>query len=288
MSARRPSPLPAARRPPRVSGRASRERLPVVVRAFCPRGRARERRQPAGKRAELEPGASRRHLRGPPEGRHAAARLQARGRLRRVRAITIEDPYRFLPTVGELDLHLVGEGRHDELWTRLGAHCARSTACAAPRSRSGRRRPRRSPSSATSTSGTARIHPMRALGAVGRVGAVPARRRRRRALQVRDPRARRRAAPEGRPVRLRRPRCRPRRRRSSHDSEHEWGDEEWIARAPRARRRSTADVDLRGPPGLVAAEPARGQPLADLPRAGRRAGRLRRATWASRTSSCCR
>jgi 1,4-alpha-glucan branching enzyme len=37
-------------------------------------------------------------------------------------AVTIDDPYRFLPTVGELDLHLVGEGRHEELWTRLGAH----------------------------------------------------------------------------------------------------------------------------------------------------------------------
>src|SRR4051794_21681776 len=35
--------------------------------------------------------------------------------------VTIDDPYRFLPTVGELDLHLVGEGRHEGLWTRLGA-----------------------------------------------------------------------------------------------------------------------------------------------------------------------
>jgi 1,4-alpha-glucan branching enzyme len=32
------------------------------------------------------------------------------------------DPYSFLPTVGELDLHLVGEGSHQELWERLGAH----------------------------------------------------------------------------------------------------------------------------------------------------------------------
>ncbi len=36
--------------------------------------------------------------------------------------VTIEDPYRFLPTIGELDLHLVGEGRHEELWATLGAH----------------------------------------------------------------------------------------------------------------------------------------------------------------------
>ncbi len=31
------------------------------------------------------------------------------------------DPYSFLPTLGELDLHLVGEGSHQELWERLGA-----------------------------------------------------------------------------------------------------------------------------------------------------------------------
>ncbi|MFG2787956.1 1,4-alpha-glucan branching enzyme [Streptomyces sp. NPDC048419] len=32
------------------------------------------------------------------------------------------DPYRFLPALGELDLHLVREGRHEELWKALGAH----------------------------------------------------------------------------------------------------------------------------------------------------------------------
>ncbi|MEU3143876.1 MULTISPECIES: 1,4-alpha-glucan branching enzyme [unclassified Streptomyces] len=34
----------------------------------------------------------------------------------------VEDAYRLLPTLGELDLHLIGEGRHEELWTVLGAH----------------------------------------------------------------------------------------------------------------------------------------------------------------------
>ncbi|MEU6371503.1 hypothetical protein ABZ876_39015, partial [Streptomyces sp. NPDC046931] len=33
-----------------------------------------------------------------------------------------DDPYRFLPALGELDLHLIGEGRHEELWRALGAH----------------------------------------------------------------------------------------------------------------------------------------------------------------------
>ncbi|MGF0170077.1 1,4-alpha-glucan branching enzyme [Streptomyces sp. Marseille-Q5077] len=32
-----------------------------------------------------------------------------------------EDAYRFLPALGELDLHLIGEGRHEELWKALGA-----------------------------------------------------------------------------------------------------------------------------------------------------------------------
>lgn len=33
-----------------------------------------------------------------------------------------DDPYRFPPSVGELDLHLIAEGRHEELWRVLGAH----------------------------------------------------------------------------------------------------------------------------------------------------------------------
>ncbi|WP_203939852.1 1,4-alpha-glucan branching protein GlgB [Spirilliplanes yamanashiensis] len=33
-----------------------------------------------------------------------------------------DDPYRHPPTLGELDLHLIGEGRHERLWTVLGAH----------------------------------------------------------------------------------------------------------------------------------------------------------------------
>jgi 1,4-alpha-glucan branching enzyme len=33
-----------------------------------------------------------------------------------------DDPYRFLPTLGEVDLHLLQEGRHERLWTVLGAN----------------------------------------------------------------------------------------------------------------------------------------------------------------------
>ena len=33
----------------------------------------------------------------------------------------VDDPYRHLPTIGELDLHLISEGRHERLWEVLGA-----------------------------------------------------------------------------------------------------------------------------------------------------------------------
>lgn len=33
-----------------------------------------------------------------------------------------EDPYRFTPVLGAVDEHLIGEGRHEELWKVLGAH----------------------------------------------------------------------------------------------------------------------------------------------------------------------
>src|SRR3954453_16996406 len=81
--------------------------------------------------------------------------------------VTIEDPYRFLPTLGELDVYLLGEGRHEELWERLGAHVreidgVRGTAFAvwAPAAR------------AVSVVGKfnywdGRLHPMRSMGVSG-------------------------------------------------------------------------------------------------------------------------
>ncbi|MDR2508507.1 MAG: 1,4-alpha-glucan branching protein GlgB [Candidatus Ancillula sp.] len=34
----------------------------------------------------------------------------------------LDDPYRFLPSIGEIDIHLIQEGRHEELWKALGAN----------------------------------------------------------------------------------------------------------------------------------------------------------------------
>ena len=35
------------------------------------------------------------------------------------------DPYRFMPTLGDMDLHLFNEGNHRRLWEKLGAHVRR-------------------------------------------------------------------------------------------------------------------------------------------------------------------
>jgi 1,4-alpha-glucan branching enzyme len=40
-------------------------------------------------------------------------------------SFTVDDPYRWLPTLGQIDLHLLGEGRHENLWEVLGAHVHR-------------------------------------------------------------------------------------------------------------------------------------------------------------------
>src|ERR671932_1511126 len=81
--------------------------------------------------------------------------------------VEVEDPYRFLPTIVELDLHLVGEGRHEELYERLGAHereiggvVGTAFAVWAPNARS------------VSVVGDfnswdGRLHPMRSLGSSG-------------------------------------------------------------------------------------------------------------------------
>jgi 1,4-alpha-glucan branching enzyme len=80
---------------------------------------------------------------------------------------TIEDPYRFTPTISDFDIYLIGEGRHEELYEKLGSHVrehegARGTAFAvwAPAAR------------AVSVVGdfnmwNGRLHPMRSLGSSG-------------------------------------------------------------------------------------------------------------------------
>ncbi|MGH9182187.1 MAG: 1,4-alpha-glucan branching enzyme, partial [Acidimicrobiales bacterium] len=79
----------------------------------------------------------------------------------------VDDPYRFWPTVGDLDLHLLGEGRHRRLWRSLGAHVRRhqdvdgtSFAVWAPAARSVR-------VVGDFNAWDGRLHPMRAMGSSG-------------------------------------------------------------------------------------------------------------------------
>ncbi|HMA45759.1 MAG TPA: 1,4-alpha-glucan branching protein GlgB [Frankiaceae bacterium] len=81
--------------------------------------------------------------------------------------VTIDDPYRFWPTLGDLDLHLFGEGRHEGLWHHLGAHVrvhqgavGTSFAVWAPAARGVR-------VVGDFNGWDGRIHPMRALGSSG-------------------------------------------------------------------------------------------------------------------------
>ncbi len=38
------------------------------------------------------------------------------------KVFTLRDPYSFMPTLGDMDLYYAGEGRHERLWERMGAH----------------------------------------------------------------------------------------------------------------------------------------------------------------------
>jgi 1,4-alpha-glucan branching enzyme len=74
-----------------------------------------------------------------------------------------DDPYRHLPTLGEMDLHLIREGRHEELWRVLGAHvrpAGTSFAVWAPNARGVR-------VIGDFNHWDGRAHPMRSLGASG-------------------------------------------------------------------------------------------------------------------------
>ena len=154
------------------------ERLGVVIRTFRPAAVARSRSWwPTARTRALEQV----HPGGVFEGHVKGAELPLAYQLEvdygESGTVTIDDPYRFLPTIGELDVHLLGEGRHEELWERLGAHVrevdgVRGTAFAvwAP-SRAGGVRRRR-------LQLLGRAHPPDALARLLRhLGAVPARRR---------------------------------------------------------------------------------------------------------------
>jgi 1,4-alpha-glucan branching enzyme len=83
-------------------------------------------------------------------------------------ATELDDPYRYLPTLGETDLHLINEGRHEKLWDVLGARVRHypdgtwgtSFAVWAPHARAVRMK-------GDFNSWDGREHPMRQLGSSG-------------------------------------------------------------------------------------------------------------------------
>jgi 1,4-alpha-glucan branching enzyme len=139
----------------------------VVVRAFRPSAERVLARPDGGEPVQLE----QRHPAGLFEGTLDGASLPLRYELEVSypdgNTFVLRDPYSFPPTVGEVDLHLAAEGRHEEVYERLGAHVRElegvtgtSFAVWAPAAK------------AVSVVGDfnswdGRLHPMRSLGATG-------------------------------------------------------------------------------------------------------------------------
>jgi 1,4-alpha-glucan branching enzyme len=139
----------------------------VVVRAFRPEAESVRVRVEGAEPVELE----RAHPAGLFEGKLDGAEVPLRYRLEvsysEGATLVVDDPYAFPPTLGELDLHLASEGRHERIYERLGAHVREiegvvgtSFAVWAPSARS------------VSVVGDfnlwdGRLHPMRSLGSSG-------------------------------------------------------------------------------------------------------------------------
>jgi 1,4-alpha-glucan branching enzyme len=139
----------------------------VVVRAFRPEAESVRVRVEGAEPVELE----RAHPAGMFEGKLDGAEVPLRYRLEvsysEGATLVVDDPYAFPPTLGELDLHLASEGRHERIYERLGAHVREiegvvgtSFAVWAPSARS------------VSVVGDfnvwdGRLHPMRSLGSSG-------------------------------------------------------------------------------------------------------------------------
>jgi 1,4-alpha-glucan branching enzyme len=155
------------------------------------------------------------------------------------RTFVLRDPYSFLPTLGEIDIHLAAEGRHEELYERMGAHVREvngvtGTAFAvwAPNARS------------VSVVGDfnswdRRLHPMRSLGPSGIwelfVPDVEPGARYKFEIRTRDAKLRLKADPYALATEVP-----PATASVVHQCQYQWHDEEWLD------RRRAADA-LRGP-----------------------------------------
>ncbi len=140
---------------------------------------------------------------------------------------TVRDPYAFLPTLGELDIHLVMEGRHEDLYTRLGAHVREidgvtgtSFAVWAPNARS-------VAVVGDFNSWDGRLHPMRSLGPSGIwelfIPDIGDDTKYKFEIRTKDNRLRIKADPVAFYAEVP-----PANASVVHRSRHEWGDAEWL------------------------------------------------------------
>ena len=227
----------------------------VVVRAYRPEAKA-VRVQPPGRRREAEGSERASGRRCCPKAKLPLA-YELEVEYADGNTYTVRDPYAFLPTLGELDLHLADGGAARGSVRRGSARTsARSTASPERRSPSGRRMRARSSVVGDFNSWDGRLHPMRSLGSSGHLGALRPRHRRGHEVQVRDPHAGQPAAHQGRPGRVLRGGAARERVGRAPVAPRVGG--RGVARAPGEERRAArADVDLRGASRLVAAQPAR-------------------------------
>jgi len=210
--------------PHRILGAHEADDGGVVVRAYRPEAKT-VRVQPAGVEAELKDPA------GLWEALLPKAKLPLAYELEVEYAdgstYTLRDPYSFLPTLGDLDIHLAMEGRHEELYERLGAHVreidgAIGTAFAvwAPNARS------------VSVVGDfnswdGRLNPMRTLGSSGIwelfVPGVGDGQKYKYEIRAQDGRLRIKADPVAFATEVP-----PANASVIHDYRHEWNDDEWL------------------------------------------------------------
>ena len=230
----------------------------VVVRAFRP-GAEAVRVLPEGGGASVE--LMRIRIDGLFEGVVEGASLPLRYRIETTygdgRVEVADDPYRFPPTVGELDLHLTGEGRHERVYERLGAHVREvdgvegvSFAVWAPNAR------------AVALVGDfnrwdGRLQPMRSLGPSGIwelfVPSLASGERYKFAIHRPDGSVTLKADPYA--FQAEEP---PKTASIVDASTHEWSDREWLEGRSLSAAARGSDVDLRGAPRLLAPRPPPG------------------------------
>ena len=94
----------------------------TLVRAFHPDASGAELLAPGGGAVPMEPQGSGRWAALVPDVEPDRIGYRVRFRFADGNTWDREDPYRFTPTLGEVDLHLIGEGTHERLYDVLGAH----------------------------------------------------------------------------------------------------------------------------------------------------------------------